>query len=292
MFISERHEPLLPFPKLAETATDAAGRSTGNLALRPFGLYESDLNVDFQRTLRPFLVTRILECCTREAVQREEAPPLATQFFWNLTVGKRTECLLNLIASGEGSEISLTFRCHSQTCGQSLEIEISLAEICALQDEAYAAEQVSVELENSSLVLRRPTGSDQLAWLKSRFADEESAVRAMLRTLLPEPSPALPLEGSPLSRELVQTVESALEEQDPLVNFSLSAVCPYCEEENLYEIDLEELSLSRLRRAQLRLLASVHTLAAHYHWSEQQIFSVPFWRRAQYLSLIEKEKNQ
>jgi hypothetical protein len=291
MFISERHEPLLPFPKLAETATDAAGRSTRNLALRPFGLYESDLNVDFQRTLRPFLVTRILECCTRDAVQHEEERQLDPQFFWNLTVGKRTECLLNLIALAEGSELPLTFRCHSQTCGQSLEIEISVAEICALQDEAYAAEQVSVQLENNSLVLRRPTGSDQLAWLKSRFADEESAIRAMLRTLLPEQS-AVPLEGGPLSRELVQTIESALEEQDPLVNFSLTAVCPYCEEENLYEIDLEELSLSRLRRAQLRLLASVHKLAAHYHWSEQQIFSVPFWRRAHYLSLIEKEKNQ
>lgn len=288
MFISERHEPLLPFPKLAERSN--ATRPGKGLALRPFGLYESDLGVDFQRTLRPHLVTRILACCTREteAEQRHIEP----QFFWNLTVGKRTECLLNLAATEAGPEMVLTFGCRNEACGQQLEIELSLEELRALQDEAYEAEQISIELDGGPLVLRRPTGSDQLVWLQGRYTDEESALSAMLRTLLPHEASISDLACELLPREMLGTVESALEEHDPLVSFSLSALCPYCAEENSYEIDLEELALNRLRRAQLRLLASVHTLAAHYHWSEQEIFSVPFWRRAHYLSLIEKEKGQ
>jgi hypothetical protein len=68
--------------------------------------------------------------------------------------------------------------------------------------------------------------------------------------------------------------------------------CPSCDTTNLVAIDLEELSLRGLRNAQLRLLASVHRLAAKYHWSEEQIFAVPFWRRAKYLSLITNEKTQ
>ncbi len=286
MFISERHEPLLPFPQLPEKFKTA--HRVTDLALRPFGLYESDLNVDFQRTLRPFLVTGILERCTRDAREEKIEP----QFFWNLTVGKRIECLLSLVAAGERFEIPFALRCKKSACVQELELEISVEEISALQAEAYAAEHVSITLETESLALRRPTGGDQLAWLKSGFTDQETASRGMLRSLLPLKTESEVFDAALLSGEWVNRIESAMQEQDPLVNFSLQTACPYCEEENLYEIDLEELALSRLRRAQSRLLASVHTLASRYHWSEQQIFSVPFWRRAHYLALIEKEKNQ
>lgn len=283
MFVSERHEPLLPFPRLPETVK--AGYSTHDLALRPFGLYESDLNVNFNQR-RPLLVTHILECCARDA----RGGRVEQDFFWRLTVGKRIECLLTLLPSGDGPEIPIVLRCPNQPCGQELEIEISLEEIAALQGQAYATEHVVVPLENEKLALRRPTGSDQLAWLKSKFADEEAAVTAMLRTLLLGDAEAVP--GETPRDEWLQSIEQAMEEHDPLVDFSLLVQCPSCGTEDLFEIDLEELSLRRLRQTQLRLLASVHSLAAHYHWSEEQIFSVPYWRRAYYLGLIEKEKSR
>lgn len=286
MFVAERHEPLLPFPEIPDAVK--LKHSIGQLALRPFGLYESDLSVDFSHTPRPFLVTQILECCTRD-VRREKVDE---SFFWNLTIGKRIECLLNLVTAGEPPEIAFTFPCPNDACGQSLEIELGLEEISELQEQAYATERVSIQIENAQLSLRRPTGSDQLAWLKSRFAQEDAAVRGMLRTLLLEETKDAALDDGQVPGELVQTVGRAMEEHDPLVNFSLRARCPYCEQECPYEIDLEAFSLRRLRQAQLRLLASVHRLAAHYHWSEEQIFAVPYWRRAFYLSLIEKEKKQ
>jgi hypothetical protein len=285
MFISERREPLFSFPGLPESV--AAGPAS-DFVLRPFGLYESDLNVDFEQAVRPFLVTEILECCTRDAGGGRVDP----DFFWGLTVGKRIECLLHLLLSANGPEIGATFLCPNEGCGQELEIEISLEEIGALQAEAYAVDPVLVPFEKASWALRRPTGSDQLAWLKSRIAAPEAAIRTMVRTLrLPFPNDGAN-DGDAIPNALVPMVEQALEEFDPLVNFSLQVNCFSCGAENQIELDLEEFSLRRLRQAQLRLLASVHKLAAHYHWSEQQIFSVPYWRRARYLSLIEKEKNQ
>lgn len=285
MFTAERHEPLLPFPRLPEEVK--VRYSITDLALRPFGLYENDLNVDFNHTARPFLVTRILEGCTRDA--RGQA--VDQSFFWNLTVGKRIECLLSLSAFGEELAIPVTFRCPNEACAQELETEVSLAEISELQEQAYEAESVSIPFRDELLALRRPTGSDQVAWLRNRFADEGAAAAEMYRTLRLEDAADTVFDHGRLG-ELVQAVDEAMAEHDPLINFSLRVQCPYCETESPFEIDLETLSLSWLRQAQSRLLASVHRLAAHYHWSEQQVFSVPYWRRASYLGLIEKEKNQ
>lgn len=279
----EPHEQVLPFPSLPEAVK--ARYAVSDLALRPFGLYESDLNVDFDRTPRPILVTHLLECCTRDA-QKEEVD---RSLFWHLPIGKRIECLLTLLLSEAGSEIPVAFRCPNETCEEQLEIEISIEEVAALQEQAYATERVVVPLENEVVALRRPTGGDQLVWLKSNFKDKGAAVMAMFRALILDETS---VQGDTLDDERLQSIERVMEEHDPLINFRLLVRCPSCETENLVAIDLEELSLQRLRHAQLRLLASVHRLAAHYHWSEEQIFSVPYWRRVQYLSLIEQEKNQ
>ncbi|HKC66426.1 MAG TPA: hypothetical protein VKB86_22475 [Pyrinomonadaceae bacterium] len=287
MFLSGQGEPLVPFPSLSGTTTSEY--APVGLMLRPFGLYESDLNVNFNRAARPLLVTEILQCCTRDARGRA----VDQGFFWEMTIGKRIECLLKIISSTDAREINVTFHCANEACGQELETEMAVSEICALQDEAYMTEHVPIRVEDASLSLRRPKARDQMAWLKSSFRDEEAAMKAMLLTLLPtetDEQRAL-IEVKAHYDEWIQSIDRAMEEHDPLVNFTLLSQCPYCEEENLCEIDLEELALGRLRLAQLRLLESVHRLATHYHWSEQQVFSVPYWRRAYYLGLIEKGKN-
>ena len=285
MFISERREPLFSFPGLPESV--AAGPAS-EVVLRPFGLYESDLNVDFTQTMRPFLVTEILDCCTRNVDGGKVNP----DFFWGLTVGKRIECLLHVLLSATGTEIAVSFPCPQKDCGQELGIDISLAEITALQAEAYETESVLLPLENSSLALRRPTGSDQLAWLNHRFANHQAALQTMVQTLLLPAATAEAIDADALPEVLGPEVERAMEEFDPLVNFSLHVNCFACGAENQIELDLEEFSLKQLRQAQSRQLASIHQLAAHYHWSEQQIFSVPYWRRSRYLGLINNEKNR
>lgn len=243
-----------------------------DLTLRRFGIYESDLNIDFS-TARPFLVTEILDCCISDA----QGQPIDRGFFWDLTVGARTECLLRLAATGDEAEIPLTLRCPNRACGRELEIELGVSEISELQQQAVNDEAIFV----GELRLRRPTGNDQLAWLGRSFEVESEALRQMLCTLV--------VEGTP-SRESLEEIGRVMDEHDPLVNFTVRVQCPDCEQESVCEIDLEDVSLNRLRQAQLRLLAAVHRLAAHYHWSEEEIFKVPHWRRDYYLGLLEREK--
>ena len=279
-------ERLRPFPELPEVVK--ARYPAGDLALRPFGIHESDLNVDFDRTPRPVLVTHLLECCTRD-LQKEK---VERSLLWNLPVGKRIECLLTLLLSGSGSAIAVAFRCPNPACEERSEIDIAIEEVAALQKEAYATDRVEVPVAHEVLALRRPTGSDQLAWLRGNFTDKAAALRAMVRTLLLNDQDDGDVRGDTLRDEWLDSIEEAMEEHDPLINFRISVNCPSCESDHLVTIDLEELSLRRLGQAQLRLLGSVHRLAAHYHWSEQQIFAVPYWRRAHYLRLIENETNQ
>lgn len=274
MFSSETHEQLLPFPRLPEAAKNK--HSISDLVLRRFGIYESDLNIDFSAP-RPFLVTSILDSCTRDA----RGNAVDRNFFWDLSVGTRTECLLRLIATGDQPEIPLSLRCPNRACGHELEIELTFREISELQQHANNDESIVVTTEHSKLQLRRPTGNDQLAWLGKNFELESEAVDQMVSTLIVDgPSQDLP----------VAEIARVMEEHDPLVNFTVHVECPDCEHEFGCEIDLQELSLGRLRQAQFRLLTTVHRLAAHYHWSEEEIFKVPYWRRDHYLSLLGREK--
>jgi len=277
MFGSERHEQLLPFPKLPEAVKNR--HSISDLALRRFGVYESDLNIDFSTLPRPFLVTEILDCCTRDLPGR----PIDRSFFWDLTVGTRTECLLRLATTGDEAEIPLVLRCPNCACGHELEIELTAVEISEQQQQAFNDETIFVATRDNGFKLRRPTGNDQLAWLGQSFDVESEALEQMLGTLV--------LGGAP-SRESLAEIGRVMEEHDPLVNFTVHVQCPDCEQESVCEIDLEELSLNRLRQAQFRLLAAVHRLAAHYHWSEEEIFKVPYWRRDYYLSLLDREKQR
>ncbi len=274
-------EPLVPFPRLPEAAR--AAFPAGELALRPFAVYESDLGVDFDGTPRPILVTELLACCTTDAAGQAVDPAL----LWTLPVSKRIEALLALVLSSPGAELQLSFRCANAACGEWSEIGLSLAEIRQLQDDAYAADRIAVRIDGGVIELRRPTGSDQLAWLRGALADETPAV-AMIRTLQVGGG-AVAREG--LDARCIDAVEEAMEEHDPLVGFSLLVRCPACEACSPVAIDLQDVALRRLREEQVRLLASVHRIAEHYHWSEQQIFAVPHWRRARYLSLIEREEH-
>lgn len=278
----ERHRYSVPFPQNPDSIR--AKYSINGLSLRPFGIFEDDLEVDFNQKIRPHLVTQILGCCTRD---KNGKTPDQT-FFWDLTIGKRVEGLLTIATLGDSSDWPVHLRCLNEACRQQMEIEISVEELASLQHRTD--DPFIIRVGDESLTLRKPTGGDQLKWLKTSFTDEDAAVKAMIQTLVLDNEKAS-LQECPMPDVWVQTINRTMEEFDPLVNFSLLVYCPYCEKENEYEIDLEELSLRKLHKSQLYLLKTLHRLAIHYHWSEQQIFSIPPWRRSHYLALIEKEKN-
>ncbi len=259
--------------------------SVKELSLRPFGLFKEDLEIDFNEKRRPCLITGILACCTRD---RNKGTP-ENDFFWDLTIGKRIECVLAIVMSGRGAGLPVHPRCLNSMCGEPMEIEFSMEEIVALQHQNDDVDPLAIRIDGRELRFRKPTGRDQLGWLETWFPDENGAVKTMIQTLwCKEEKPGLHHEVS-IPDQWVRTIDQAMTKIDPLVNFTLTIHCPHCDGEGLYAINLEDHLLHELHKAQENLIGTIHCLAAHYHWSEEQILSIPPWRRLQYLSLIENQ---
>ena len=272
----------VPFPEIPGEA-----KPLEQLWLRPFGLLAEDCEVNFTQTVRPYLETQILQCCT---YNREGETP-NPEFFWNLDVSKRTECLALVAALGEVSEeVTLDLRCRNPDCREEMELELTGEELAGLQNKTGGSSTIEVCLGDRTFSLRKPRGLDQVAWLSQSFADETAAVRAMVQSLLPEEQRGVFEQIWENRDDWMQSLDRMMEEMDPLVNFRLQLVCPCCDTEDLYEVDLGELCLGRLRQAQDRLLESVYCLASHFHWNEEEIFALPPWRRERYLKLIEREQ--
>ncbi len=285
MWLANHSERLLPFPAVPDSLK--AMHRVSELALRPFGVAEGDLQIDFNQSPRTRLVTELLQHCTA-GVGGAPTP----DFFLDLTIGKRIECLLKLAASDSRTGFEFKLKCADASCAKELELDLTLDEIASLQREADEATCITVELEALSLKLRKPLGRDQLSWLGATFADEDEAACAMIRTLASRDADSTVAAPREFRREWIEVINEAMDEFDPLVNFNFSAECGECGELSTRFLDLEELALSELRRAQSNLLATVHKLATRYHWSEREIFAVPHWRRAHYLALIARDEER
>lgn len=225
------------------------------LQFRRFGTVLQDLEADFTAA-RPFVITDLLVRCA--------TPPVTEDKVWNLPVGRRTAELLALSGRHGVWEFDALAACSQ--CGQQSEVTLELEELLAL-DPAPATPNG----------FRLPTGRDQREWLGYAAEHGEISVERMLSSLR---------TGTGVAAE---NFESLLDEADPLVRGSVTAVCPGCGHSTEVEVDLAGKALARLEGEQTRLLESVHVLASHYHWSESEIFALPAWRRERYLEMLHAE---
>lgn len=264
---------LIPLPEFPLRYASGSSMRRG-VGFRRFGIIEDDLRADFAATNRAALATRLLNVC---AVDPDRVLP--EDFFRELSVGKRIECLLVLALGGADDALRFPFKCFG--CGEELELELTLAEIAALQSEADATVIVGVDVAGRRMKFRKLSGHDQEMLAGAVFSDEYEAATEIIGKLAVDPDA---LER--LAARDVESIEEAMEAADPLVSFDCRVDCGECGQQNDHELDLFETALDMLRRTQRRLVLSVHRLASTYHWSEREIFAVPEWRRQQYLELI------
>ena len=238
-------------------------------AFRAFGQAPADLEADFAAP-RPHLVTALLHACA--------VPPLTPAECWGLGAGDRVAGLLAIAGATAGGVLEALPVCGG--CGARMEVPLPVDDLLALH--ASAAEQGEVRVGEATL--RRATGADQAAWWAAGYPDADRALRGMVATLLVE------APGGPAAEVDLARVDAALAEADPLVAFRVALECPECGLAQTLPLDLQELALAVLRRAQHGLIYDVHRIARVYHWPEDRVAALPPWRRARYLALIEREE--
>jgi hypothetical protein len=142
-----------------------------------------------------------------------------------------------------------------------------------------------VRCDDSTLVVRVPTGTDQRRWLESA-TDADALPVTLATSLVDEVDGSAPHAGWALPSSWLAPVEDALAGHDPTTDLTIGAVCTKCGGGFAVEIDIEALVLAELSRLQQALLRDIHVLASRYHWSEAQILALPAWRRAFYLAAL------
>ena len=251
---------------------------------RDFGFWANDVNVDFNQLDRPELVTQILTGC---ALYQDGKPPPA-DVFWESSVSKRIQCLLTIAFSGQ-MQASFPLECSEEGCGESMEIDMDLAEIAELQQQADAADCIMIETKNRRIKLRKPIGNDQRMWLKKSYGTEQEVMKSVIGTLICADDKTMKQGKADLiTDDIINAINEAMEVADPLVNMVFSVACPNCGRQGRYSFNLEQHALKRLNKAQKNLIRMIHSLAKHYNWTESEILSIPPWRRSQYLALIER----
>lgn len=257
-----------------------------DLRLRPFGQERCDIETRFDVFDRPSLITEILSRCLEDSQRTEEL----SDHVWDLPVSTRIEWLLRLVALSRSSVLPVRLLCPRSDCRAWLEIELEVDEIVACHRSSNHQPRLELRIGQGMFQFRRPTGRDQREWRQRSFPNERDALQALVERLQISPV-ADEAGGVPrkIPSEQFTAVEEAMDEFDPLVAFSVQSPCPECGVTSEFSIDLEAIALAELETLQRGLIEEVHRMASHYHWTESEILTLPAWRRARYLRLIEKE---
>jgi len=246
---------------------------------RRFTDEQVDLDIDFDLP-RPELVTSLLASCLHK-IEGENIDAISV---WDWTVNERLQGLLALAHASIGDSCTAVAICSNKDCLGKVELELGLASF-AQENTKTVIEWVSPD--GATLSCRLPTGQDQRSWYEHVKTKKEFDEAWFVKRLIGhENYPSLPSE---LPDKWIASLGNALESADPLTTLTVDIACPFCDQALAVEVDLECLLIEGLRSQQRRLIEHVHRLALHYHWNENEIVSLPHWRREKYLSRIAVE---
>jgi hypothetical protein len=246
-----------------------AGAPERTAALRaPTGADEAALLPgDLPRQQR---LTRLLErCVTRIG----EARPTREQIR-ALVAGDREALLLQLRAATWGDRLPCVVDCPA--CGERMDLDLSAG---GLLRPGYddPRETYALTLAGGARArFRLPDGADLEA--AAAAGGGEPGARVLLARCVAEPERPSATQAAEL--------EAEMERRDPQAEISLAMACPDCGAGVTAVLDAGGLLLDELAGSEGALLAEVHTIALHYHWSEADILALELPRRRRYLELL------
>jgi hypothetical protein len=259
-------------------AARVAVPSGGEVVLRPADGSDEVFALDTAATDVPgSRATRLIGRCLMDGQDASD-----------LTIGDREALLLQLRRITFGERIDCVLHCPADGCGEPMDLALSVGELLvASREDVQATYDLAVDADGAAyrISYRLPRASDLdaavgLAPAEPERAAGELARRCVLRIVRDD----APVEAIPDT--VRAALGAAMAERDPQAELELDVVCPECGRPFTALFDSASFLLGELEARAAELLRDVHTLALHYHWSEQEILGLAPQRRGEYLELL------
>jgi hypothetical protein len=225
----------------------------------------------------PQQVTYILAACLAELAGRAVDETRVRE----LCSGDRQFLMLQLEARIDPAPRWVTARCGG--CGELIQFQITPGSL-PVKPAGAGYPETSLELNLGQVRLRIPSGADEEA--VANTPTSLPPLQHMFTRLVTMNGHAV--DPAELSEADLERIDTQLEAMSPQPALSAAIDCPYCGLGQEIAID----AYAWIARDGDQLDREVHTLAMHYHWSEQEILQLPRRRRERYLQLIDQSRGR
>jgi hypothetical protein len=199
-----------------------------------------------------------------------------------LSIGDRVALMLHVRRLELGDNLDCTVCCPN--CGNAMSIVLSVPKLLDMTHPAPCADY-SLVAGGFYLQVKPLTAQDQDLILNAKEGDDDDdhVIQRMARSCILNSDIPLPEK---LSNEVIDALGKRLEQIDPLSDIMLDFSCLECTDKLHISFNVEDFILQELGISRRDIESEVHWLALHYHWSENEILSLPMQRRRKYISLI------
>jgi hypothetical protein len=187
-----------------------------------------------------------------------------------LAVGDREALLLQVRAATFGTGLALVVDCPA--CGTTMDLALDVDDLLT-PPPADPDRTVGC----GEHLLRRPTGDDQLAVAAIALDDPAAATIGLLHRCVTQGDPATLLTAD---------ADATLDRADPQAACELALTCVECAAAFTSILDAGEILAREITASTRYFHESVHLLAAHYHWSYNEILELPLSRRRRFVELV------
>lgn len=201
------------------------------------------------------------------------------------SLGDGETCVLALRCATFGNRLKGRKTCPA--CGAQLALEIDAEVLCVEPAPWEPAERAPFALEREGFEMSVRSPDAALLEAAAATADPERARDVLLRGCLSDLRGINgPVDPAALTPSVVDAIGEAIVLHDPQAEVRLALTCASCGHAWTCLFDAAAFLSAELENLAAHLVEEVHTLAAAYGWSEEQVLTLPSRRRQRYVERV------
>lgn len=202
-----------------------------------------------------------------------------------LHIGERDARLIQLREWMFGSHLVNTTACPK--CAEHVEWENEISDFYIHPSDLTTPNELNLQTGKYNLHFRLPNSTDIATVLESNTGDSK-ADDLLRRCIISAEHNGKTCNTNRLPKKALDALSYHIETLDPQAEIRLDLSCPECAHHWEVLFDIANFLWSEINNWAERTLSNVHTLAAAYGWSEQEILSLSPVRRQLYLGMVNR----